>query len=252
MSARMFPLGSSRTFGGARRAADIVSYRATLRRLPRLGYEGLLPLVAEGLTCSSPLPRGSVASGQHDVEFIDPRSQGVACSLALRRLDGWGKRKQALAQTVDDDGHDDAAGGPPRELVTEANPKVAVGSSGLEDAQRVKRASKLSALARAEQLGSECTGGQKLDTHASNRMLGTGRPRSPTPAGAVRRWRCMSCATSARHTCSSVQLGHTGGGALVMSTCGHPSDRAARARITAAMDGYKTGELRSFRGRGEA
>jgi len=50
----------------------------------------------------------------------------------------------------------------------------------------------------------------------------------------------------------AVQLGHTDGGALVMSTYGHPSDRAARARITAAMDGYETGELRAFRGRGEA
>jgi len=50
----------------------------------------------------------------------------------------------------------------------------------------------------------------------------------------------------------AVQLGHTDGGALVMSTYGHPSDRAARARITAAMDGVETGELRPFRGRGEA
>jgi integrase len=50
----------------------------------------------------------------------------------------------------------------------------------------------------------------------------------------------------------AVQLGHTDGGALVMSTYGHPSDRAARARITAAMDGYEAGELRSFRGRGGA
>jgi hypothetical protein len=32
----------------------------------------------------------------------------------------------------------------------------------------------------------------------------------------------------------------------------HPSDRAARARIATAMDGYETGELRSFRGRGGA
>jgi integrase len=50
----------------------------------------------------------------------------------------------------------------------------------------------------------------------------------------------------------AVQLGHTDGGALVMSTYGHPSDRAARARITTAMDGYETGELRSFRDRGGA
>jgi integrase len=49
----------------------------------------------------------------------------------------------------------------------------------------------------------------------------------------------------------AVQLGHTDGGALVMSTYGHPSDRAARARITAAMDGHDSGELRTFRARGE-
>ena len=48
----------------------------------------------------------------------------------------------------------------------------------------------------------------------------------------------------------AVQLGHTDGGALVMSTYGHPSDRAARARIAAALDGQTTGELRPFRGRG--
>jgi hypothetical protein len=36
----------------------------------------------------------------------------------------------------------------------------------------------------------------------------------------------------------------------VMSTDSHSSDRAARARITAAMDGDATGELRAFRGRG--
>jgi integrase len=50
----------------------------------------------------------------------------------------------------------------------------------------------------------------------------------------------------------AVQLGHTDNGALVMSTYGHPSDRAARARIAAAMDGHATGELRSFRGRAGA
>jgi len=50
----------------------------------------------------------------------------------------------------------------------------------------------------------------------------------------------------------AVQLGHTDGGALVMSTYGHPSDRAARARIAAAMDGHATGELRAFRGRSGA
>lgn len=38
----------------------------------------------------------------------------------------------------------------------------------------------------------------------------------------------------------AVQLGHTDGGALVMSTYGHPSDRAARARIRAAVDGPTT------------
>jgi integrase len=48
----------------------------------------------------------------------------------------------------------------------------------------------------------------------------------------------------------AVQLGHTDGGALVMSTYGHPSERAARARIAAAMNGHRTGELRSFRGGG--
>lgn len=31
-----------------------------------------------------------------------------------------------------------------------------------------------------------------------------------------------------------VQLGHTDGGALVMSTYGHPSEDAARARLKAA------------------
>jgi integrase len=46
----------------------------------------------------------------------------------------------------------------------------------------------------------------------------------------------------------AVQLGHTDGGALVMSMYGHPSDRAARARITAALDGPAAGELRTFRG----
>ncbi len=50
----------------------------------------------------------------------------------------------------------------------------------------------------------------------------------------------------------AVQLGHTDGGALVMSTYGHPSDRAARARIAAAMNGHNSGELHSLRGRGGA
>jgi integrase len=35
----------------------------------------------------------------------------------------------------------------------------------------------------------------------------------------------------------AVQLGHRDGGALVMSTYGHPSERAAKARILAAVDG---------------
>jgi integrase len=48
----------------------------------------------------------------------------------------------------------------------------------------------------------------------------------------------------------AVQFGHTDGGALIMSAYGHPSDRAARARITAAMEGHTTGDLRPFRGRG--
>jgi integrase len=48
----------------------------------------------------------------------------------------------------------------------------------------------------------------------------------------------------------AVQLGHTDDGALVMSTYGHPSDRAARARITAAMDSEATSVVRPFRGRG--
>lgn len=47
----------------------------------------------------------------------------------------------------------------------------------------------------------------------------------------------------------AVQLGHTDGGALVMSTYGHPSERAARARILAAVDGHERGELASFRDR---
>jgi integrase len=47
----------------------------------------------------------------------------------------------------------------------------------------------------------------------------------------------------------AVQLGHTDGGALVMSTYGHPSERAARARILAAMDGHETGDLAPLRDR---
>ncbi len=45
----------------------------------------------------------------------------------------------------------------------------------------------------------------------------------------------------------AVQLGHTDGGALVMSLYGHPSERAARARIMAALDGHGSGELRAIR-----
>jgi integrase len=51
---------------------------------------------------------------------------------------------------------------------------------------------------------------------------------------------------------AAVQLGHTDGGALVMSTYGQPSERAARARIAAAMNGHNSGELRSPRGGGQA
>jgi integrase len=47
----------------------------------------------------------------------------------------------------------------------------------------------------------------------------------------------------------AVQLGHTDGGALVMSTYGHPSERAARGRIMAAMDGHRQGDLAEFRDR---
>jgi integrase len=45
----------------------------------------------------------------------------------------------------------------------------------------------------------------------------------------------------------AVQLGHTDGGALVMSTYGHPSERAARARIAAAVDGYEAGDVAQMR-----
>lgn len=47
----------------------------------------------------------------------------------------------------------------------------------------------------------------------------------------------------------AVQLGHTDGGALVMSTYGHPSERAARARIKTALDGHASGDLAHFRDR---
>ncbi len=45
----------------------------------------------------------------------------------------------------------------------------------------------------------------------------------------------------------AVQLGHTDGGALVMSTYGHPSERAARARILSVVDGYESGEVAEIR-----
>ena len=47
----------------------------------------------------------------------------------------------------------------------------------------------------------------------------------------------------------AVQLGHTDGGALVMSTYGHPSERAARARILTALDSHDQGELAPLRRR---
>jgi integrase len=47
----------------------------------------------------------------------------------------------------------------------------------------------------------------------------------------------------------AVQLGHTDGGALVMSTYDHPSERAARARILTALDGHDQGELAPLRRR---
>jgi integrase len=43
----------------------------------------------------------------------------------------------------------------------------------------------------------------------------------------------------------AVQLGQTDGGALVMSTYGHPSENAARARILAAAEGHHDGTLTS-------
>lgn len=45
------------------------------------------------------------------------------------------------------------------------------------------------------------------------------------------------------------QLGHTDNGKLVMSTYGHPSERAARARILTALDGYNEGEIAHVRER---
>jgi integrase len=46
------------------------------------------------------------------------------------------------------------------------------------------------------------------------------------------------------HADVAVQLGHTDGGALVMSTYGHPSDEAARERL---LDAYKSGAARHLR-----
>jgi len=46
----------------------------------------------------------------------------------------------------------------------------------------------------------------------------------------------------------AVQLGHTDGGALVMSTYGHPSENAARARILAATEAAENGSLTTLRG----
>lgn len=45
------------------------------------------------------------------------------------------------------------------------------------------------------------------------------------------------------HSDVAVQLGHLDGGALVMSTYGHPSEVAARQRVRAALDGAQVGDL---------
>jgi len=47
----------------------------------------------------------------------------------------------------------------------------------------------------------------------------------------------------------AVQLGHTDNGKLVMETYGHPSDRAARARILAVLDGHDEGDVAAIRRR---
>ena len=47
----------------------------------------------------------------------------------------------------------------------------------------------------------------------------------------------------------AVQLGHTDNGALVLSTYGHPSEIAARARILQAVDGFESGEVAAMRER---
>ena len=49
----------------------------------------------------------------------------------------------------------------------------------------------------------------------------------------------------------AVQLGHTDNGKLVMSTYGHPSVKAARARILTAIEGHDTGEIADLRRRRE-
>jgi len=53
------------------------------------------------------------------------------------------------------------------------------------------------------------------------------------------------------HADVAVQLGHTDGGALVMSTYGHPSEELARARLKAAFRDRVT-ELAKHRGFDEA
>lgn len=50
----------------------------------------------------------------------------------------------------------------------------------------------------------------------------------------------------------AVQLGHTDNGKLVMDTYGHPSERAARARILAALDGHGEGDVAAIRRRKQA
>jgi len=45
----------------------------------------------------------------------------------------------------------------------------------------------------------------------------------------------------------AMQLGHTDNGKLVMDVYGHPSVKAARARILAAVDGHATGDLAAVR-----
>ena len=63
------------------------------------------------------------------------------------------------------------------------------------------------------------------------------------------------CATlllemGARHADVAVQLGHTDGGALVMSTYGHPSEENARTRLAEAFE-KKPGSLRLVSPSGE-